>query len=84
MKTVARTKSSLQKLLFRVTALVISRLRRKDIREVLERLETLPRQRAYAEVGGVLLALFLLALLAASFGIWGLFAYFAAIVIFFR
>ena len=84
MKTGSNSKSSLSKLCTRVTALVIARFRSGDVRRELDRLETLPKQRAIAEVSGVIAGLFVLALLAASFGVWGLLAYFAVVVFLFR
>lgn len=79
-----RSLRSIANLLYRVTALVTARISGRDIRVTLRRLEALPRTRAALEVGAVTSGLFLLALLAASFGVWGLLAYFAAILILFR
>lgn len=84
MKTGSSSKATLGKLLFRVTALVVARLRGDDLRVVLKRLETEPRTLAIAKVAAVVAGLFILALLAASFGVWGLLCYFAAVLILFR
>lgn len=84
MKTDSPSKASIGRLLTRVAALVISRLRGADLRRELNRLEALSKPRAFAEIGGVIGALFALALLAASFGVWGLLAYFAAVLVLFR
>ena len=69
---------------FKVTALVLSKLRRTDIREELQRLESLPRPQAWARIGMVMSGLFALAILAAGFGWAGLAVYFVAMVLVFR
>lgn len=69
---------------FKVTALVLSKLRRTDIREEFKRLEGLSRGQSWMVVGGVLAGLFGLALVAASFGWIGLAVYFLTIVLIFR
>ncbi|MFK7869507.1 MAG: hypothetical protein AB8B58_09730 [Roseobacter sp.] len=84
MKTLLSAKSPLGKVLYRVTALVLSKVSGQDIRVELERLEQLPQRRANAEIAGLLALLFATALLAASFGVWGLLCYFALILIIFR
>lgn len=75
---------SLEKAMFRIAALVLSRLQGGNIRAELHRLGALPKSRSYVQVGGVLAVLFALALLAASFGVLGLLIYFAGAVLLFR
>jgi len=74
----------LQRTGVKVTALVLSKLRRTDIRDEFQRLEGVSRLRALASVVAVLAGLFALALVAASFGWIGLAVYFLAIVLIFR
>lgn len=69
---------------FKVAALVFSKLRRREIGAEYERLHSMSRKQARLQVGGVLLGLFLLALLAASMGWIGLAVYFAAVALIFR
>ncbi|MGR3512606.1 MAG: hypothetical protein ACU0GG_07555 [Paracoccaceae bacterium] len=68
----------------KVTALVLAKLRRRDIRDEFRHLESLPRGQAWMTVGAVLVGLFVLALIAASAGWIGLAVYFAAVVLIFR
>lgn len=75
---------TIEDMCFRVVAHVMSRLRRRAIEKELDRLKTLPKTRGYLEVSAVLASLFGLALLGASFGVWGLATYFLFVVIFFR
>ena len=76
--------NSVERTGLKVTALVLSRLRRSDIRDELARLEAAPKSRAWAEIALVVGALFALALLAAFFGWPGLAVYFIAILLIFR
>ena len=69
---------------YRVTALVLSRIKRQDIRTAMSELEAMSRPRAYLRIFAVIAGLFALALLAASFGWPGLAVYFVAIVLIFR
>ena len=62
-------------------ALIAGVWRRRSIREVRDSLAALPAREEAAVVGGVLAALFLLALLAAQFGPVGLLLYFLAVVL---
>lgn len=84
MKTLLSAKSTLGKILYRATALVLSKMSGQNIRAELERLEQLPQWRANLEIAGLLAALFTTAILAASFGVWGLLCYFALVLIVFR
>lgn len=69
---------------FKVTALVLSKLRGRDINAEYQRLSGLARGQAWLQVGAVLGALFVLACIAAVFGWVGLALYFAAILLIFR
>ncbi|MEM7752400.1 MAG: hypothetical protein AAF230_03245 [Pseudomonadota bacterium] len=69
---------------FKVAALVLSKLRRREIGAEYQRLQTLTRGQARLQVSGVLLGLFLTTLLAASFGWIGLAVYFLGVVLIFR
>ena len=69
---------------FKVTALVLSKLRRSDINAEYQRLTGLTRAQAWLQVGGVLAGLFLIACIAALFGWIGLAVYFAAVLVIFR
>ena len=76
--------NSLQRTGFKVTALVLSKLRRTDIRDEFRRLEGASRLQGWAAVAAVMAGLFALALAAASFGWIGLAVYFLAVVLIFR
>lgn len=76
--------NTLERTGYRVTALVLSRLQGGDIRETLDRLESLPKPQARVRIGTVFGTLLSLALVAASFGWVGLGAYFAAVLLLFR
>jgi len=76
--------NALERTGLKVTALVLSKLRRRDIREEYQRLESLSRGQALMTVAVVLGGLFVLALIAASAGWIGLAVYFAAVVLIFR
>lgn len=76
--------SSIETACFRISAHVVSRLLRGDIRTEVRRLEAQPKTRSYIEVAAVFVGLFGLAILAAGFGVWGLCVYFAAILVVFR
>ena len=69
---------------FKVTALVLSKLRRSDIDAEYKRLAGATRPEAWLQVGAVMVGLFALACIAAYFGWIGLAVYFAAIVLIFR
>lgn len=69
---------------YKVTALVLSKLRRRDIGAEYQRLTGLSRAEAWLQIGAVLGGLFLLACIAALFGWFGLAIYFAAILLIFR
>ena len=76
--------ASIEKTTFQVSAHVLSRLMRRDINAELDRLYIQPKSRSYVEVACVSGALFASALVSASFGLWGLFAYFAIVLLVFR
>ncbi|MEM9844047.1 MAG: hypothetical protein AAF965_04555 [Pseudomonadota bacterium] len=76
--------NSLERTGFKVTALVLSRLRRSDISAEYARLGELPRTQAWGHVAAVLATLFVAALIAASFGWIGLAVYFGAALLIFR
>lgn len=76
--------ATVERLCFRVTALVTSRLLSRDLRASVTRLQGLPKRRSYAEAAVVLGGLLGLALIAASFGWPGLLIYFVMIVMLFR
>lgn len=84
MKDERRLCATIERTSFQVSAHVVSRLLRRDINAELDRLNKLAKRRSYAEVICILAVLFAFALLGASFGIWGLFAYFAIVVLVFR
>lgn len=84
MKTRSSIIASIEKMTFQVSAHVRSRLLRRDINAELDRLYTQPKRQTYAEVACILGVLFALALVSASFGLWGLFAYFAIALLVFR
>lgn len=69
---------------FKVTALVLSKLRRRDINAEYQRLTGLTRTEAWVQIGAVLGGLFVLACIAALFGWIGLAVYFGAILLIFR
>ena len=69
---------------FKVTALVLSKLRQTEIGAEFRRLQDLSRPRAWAHMGAVIEGLFALALLASAFGWIGLAVYFIAVVLIFR
>jgi hypothetical protein len=69
---------------FKVTALVLSKLRRRDINAEYQRLTGLTRGQAWLQVGAVMAGLFLFACIAALFGWIGLAIYFVAILLIFR
>lgn len=68
---------------FRITAYVIARLMRRDLHDEVARFEKQPRARSYTEMAALLIALFVLAVVAASFGWVGLGLYFAVMLILF-
>lgn len=67
----------------KITALVKSRILRRDLRDEMTHLEELPPQQQWLQVSLVLATLLVLALLAASFGWMGLALYFAGVVLLF-
>lgn len=75
---------SIEDAFFRIAAHVLSRLLRRDIRSELRRLQDQQKTKSYLEVAAICAVLFGLAVLAASFGVWGLCVYFAAVVVLFR
>lgn len=76
--------ASIEKTTFQVSAHVRSRLLRRDINAELDRLYTQPKGQTYVELACILGLLFMLALVGASFGLWGLFTYFAIVLLVFR
>lgn len=69
---------------FRITAYVSAKLRRRDLRAEVDRLETQPRTQSWGETALTLAMFLVLAIIAASFGWVGLSLYFlAALVLFY-
>lgn len=75
---------SMKKTVFQVSAHVRSRLLQSDIKAELDRLYRLPKRQAHVEIFCMLGAFFVLALVSAYFGLWGLFTYFAIVLFVFR
>ncbi|MDW3224878.1 MAG: hypothetical protein R8G34_18675 [Paracoccaceae bacterium] len=84
MKVVFPLLAAVETTVFRITAHVLSRLLSRDIKSELDRLDKQPKSRSYCEAFAVFGSFFALALLAASFGVWGLFIYFAVVIAVFR
>lgn len=76
--------TAIEKTSFQVSAHVRSRLLGRDIETELDRLYTQPKRQSYVEAVCISGALFAFALVSASFGLWGLLAYFAIILLVFR
>lgn len=76
--------ASIEKNTFQVSAHVRSRLMGRDIRAELDRLYAQPKRQSYTEAACIAGALFALAMESASFGLWGLFACFAIVLLVFR
>ncbi|MFK7745909.1 MAG: hypothetical protein AB8B47_12705 [Roseobacter sp.] len=76
--------ASIEKNTFQVSAHVRARLMGRDIKAELNRLYTLPKRQSYVEAACIAGAFFALAVISASFGLWGLFAYFVIVLLVFR
>lgn len=68
---------------FRVTAYVNARILQRDLHDEVDRLESQPRAKSYAELAVLLAVLFALAVFAASFGWVGLALYFVVALLVF-
>lgn len=84
MKISAPVLTSIEKACSQVFAHAVSRLRRTDINQELDRLENLPKGRRHLEITGFLCALFGLSVIAASLGWIAFGVFFLGALILFR